>query len=673
MEYADLEISLVAHETARYRAELRFSLPGSDADTRPTETPIVQFDFGALRAAAYDPVQYGQLLGASLLQAEAGAFIAQARTSAQTANVPLRIRLRLDPRDHELHRLHWETLRDPQTDTPLFTGETVLFSRYLSSLDWRPVRLRSRGALRVLAVAANPTGLEQYRLAPVDVAGELERVQASFTNATLTTLPTAERKASLQNLTAQLRAGCDVLYLVAHGALIKDKPMLWLEKEEDESGGPLDATELVTRIRELEHPPQLIVLASCQSAATGNGAALVALGPRLAEAGVPAVVAMQGNVSMDTVKGWLPVFMTELQQHGQIDRALAVARGGVRQRPDHWMPALFMRLKSGRLWYTPGFADDPNGLKKWPALLSNLQDNLCTPLLGPSLLEVVFGPRQEMAWRWAQEHHYPLSPHEREDLSHVAQFLAIEQDAMYPRAQYQNFLRQALRERYGALVNDAALGLPEAVSIVGQQLRAQNIYEPHQVLASLPIPLYLTANPDNLLYDALVAAGKKPRIHICQWNAATKRLPAPANDPAYQPTAQEPLIFYLFGSLQQPRSLVITEDDYLDYVIYVHRNNTLPALVRDALASTALLFFGFQPSDWQFRVIFRTIRNQEGSSQLDDYAHVTAQIDPEEGRILEPRRARSYFESYFQKANTSLFWGTVEDFAAQLGQKWGKK
>ena len=41
----------------------------------------------------------------------------------------------------ELQGVHWEMLRDPQDGSPLSTSENLLFSRYLSSLDWRPVRL----------------------------------------------------------------------------------------------------------------------------------------------------------------------------------------------------------------------------------------------------------------------------------------------------------------------------------------------------------------------------------------------------------------------------------------------------------------------------------------------------------------------------------------------------
>lgn len=62
--------------------------------------------------------------------------------------------------------------------------------------------------------------------------------------------------------------------------------------------------------------------------------AQAALAPRLAAAGVPAVLAMQGRISMDTVAAAMPRFFSELIRDGRLDRAMAVARGLVRGRPD---------------------------------------------------------------------------------------------------------------------------------------------------------------------------------------------------------------------------------------------------------------------------------------------------------------------------------------------------
>ena len=174
--------------------------------------------------------------------------------------------------------------------------------------------------------------------------------------------------------------------------------------------------ELVTRLNELGTRPRLLVLASCESAGGQIGDALAALGPRLAEAGIPAVLAMQGKISMQTVAELMPLFFQELQRDGQVDRALAVARGAVRQQPDHWMPALFMRLKSGRIWYVPGFGDEQNEFEKWASLSGFVREQTCTPILGPGLFENVLGSRREMAIRWAENHGFPLAAQDRDNL-----------------------------------------------------------------------------------------------------------------------------------------------------------------------------------------------------------------------------------------------------------------
>jgi hypothetical protein len=107
---------------------------------------------------------------------------AQARASAESVGLPLRIRLVIGPGIDELHRLRWETLTDPEDSSTLSTNENILLSRYQSSLDWRPVRLRARGELRALVMLANPTNLGEYSLSPIDVAGELERAKQGSAN-----------------------------------------------------------------------------------------------------------------------------------------------------------------------------------------------------------------------------------------------------------------------------------------------------------------------------------------------------------------------------------------------------------------------------------------------------------------------------------------------------------
>ncbi len=684
-KFAELEIGLHRREVGSYALELRFSQPESDAEVRLGQGQSLQtkLDLNALQELMYDPEAYGRRLTQDLfLDPGVQNAFSQALANAQSLNLPLRVRLMIGASSPELHNLRWETLRNFQDGAPLTTDENLLFSRYLSSLDWRPVKLRPMGALRALTVIASPSDLAEYNLAPVDVGAELARVENGLGAIPMEPLATSSDgadHATLNRIIQALRGTeFDVLYLVCHGAMIKDEPWLWLEDEQ----GKVDRVsgeDLVLRLKELPQRPRLAMLASCQSAGKGEGDALSALGPRLAEAGIPAVIAMQGNISMQTVAEFMPVFFTELQRDGQIDRAMAVARGAVRDRPDYWMPALFMRLKSGRIWYVPGFGGDKDGFEKWPALLRSIKRGQCTPILGPGLFEPMLGSMRDIAQRWSESYHYPMAPHERESLPQVAQYLAINQYAQAPYDELEEYLENYIQERYQSdLPGDLQQGrapLDQLVSVVGERFRDKREYDPYKILAHLPLPIYITTNPGDLMGDALREAGKEPKVILCPWNEYIEQRESLFDCEAdYFPTPEEPLVYHLFGRLDEPDSLVITEDDYFDYLIGVTSNKDLiPSAVRRVLADSALLFLGFQMDEWNFRVLFRSILSQQGGGRRDRYAHIAAQIEPEEGRILEPARARRYLEKYFAKgADVSLFWGSAEDFLKELSARWNE-
>jgi hypothetical protein len=131
-------------------------------------------------------------------------------------------------------------------------------------------------------------------------------------------------------------------------------------------------------------------------------------------------------------------------------------------------------------------------------------------------------------------------------------------------------------------------------------------------------------------------------------------------------------VYHLYGRLDDPQSVVLTEDDYFNFLIGVTSNKALiPPVIRAALVNSALLFIGFQMDEWNFRVLFRTILALQGGSRRNLYAHIAAQIEPEEGRILEPERARRYLETYIAKgADISLYWGSPEDFVKELLPRW---
>jgi hypothetical protein len=698
--YADLEIGLL-RDLEGWSVQLRFNQPGSGAEVAFLKEDAFQLDPAALRDVELDAESYGRILGSWLFaDPDVSNTLEKAKAVASATGVPLRLRLLIPPSARELHDVRWETLRGPD-GRAVAIDENVVFSRYLASTDWRRVPLQSRSDLTALVVIADPRTDRSYGgkpVEPVAVDEELQRAREGLGTIPMTSLASGG-SATLLNLTRALQDGCDILYLVCHGYVHEGEPQLLLETETGDVHR-VSGRELVEELGRVQKLPRLAVLVSCQSAGTGVDAtpaalgapmqerstadegALAALGPRMARAGVPAVIAMQGNVSMATMSAFLPVFFRELHKHGEIDRATAVARNAVRSRLDWWMPVLFMRLVSGRAWYTPGFVKEDE-FEKWPALLRHIAAGRCTPVLGPGLTDSLFGTRQEIAREWARDYRFPMAEHERDDLPHVAQYVSMNQDSALLTEELGAYLREELVRRYPDIApRDLGRGkLPDMLRAVWAQRRRERPDEPFSVLARLPFPMYVTTHPATLLEDALKAEGRwddeHPTVAYCEWN---EDLEWPESiyerEPGYEPSPDRPLVVYLFGNMEtptpeEPDSLVLTENDYFNYLIEVSQNgNALPSDVRSALVNGALLFLGFRMQEWDFRVLFRTLMKQPGRRLREKYSHVAAQIDPEEGQTVDPERARRYLERYFGGDRVSIYWGSVDDFTARLDEAW---
>jgi len=236
-------------------------------------------------------------------------------------------------------------------------------------------------------------------------------------------------------------------------------------------------------------------------------------------------------------------------------------------------------------------------------------------------------------------------------------------------------LRQALGERTPAAATADDGPLADVLAAAGRQRRVRDPAEPHRVLASLPLPIYLTANPDALLADALRDAKRDPQVVICPWHVEEQHFVASEIRP---PGDATPLVFHLLGHFDEPDSLVITEDDYFRYLLGVRRNaELLPDAVQRALTDTSLLFIGFRFEDWSFRALLQSMLRLSGGSRRSHYTHVAVQIDPQEGTTLNPQAARNYLKEYLgpvaaqsYQANISVYWGSVNDFIDELRTRW---
>jgi hypothetical protein len=286
----------------------------------------------------------------------------------------------------------------------------------------------------------------------------------------------------------------------------------------------------------------------------------------------------------------------------------------------------------------------PNSLEEtdWDLLLRRIKAGKCTPFLGAGACVGTLPLGSKIAQEWAQKHQYPLE--DSSDLARVAQFLAVQYDPMFP--------KEEILEEWFKNVTSPDFTEPD---------------EPHRVLADLPLPVYMTTNYDDFMVQALRSRNKDPRQELCRWNKYVKDQPS-IFEPGFSPTPANPVVFHLHGHREVPESLVLAEDDYLDFLVNITRDQTLlPHRIQRALTGTSLLFIGYRLADWTFRVLFRgLITSTEGSLRR---ISVTVQLPPHAPGLTQ-QRAQEYLDKYFNKIEVRVYWGTCREFSSELRKRW---
>lgn len=526
-------------------------------------------------------------------------------------------------------------------------------------------------------VIANPSDLARHTpgnriLHRVDVAAELDAAHAALDGMSVTELASGG-SATLDAVLEALTHEVDVLYLVCHGALTQGEPVLFLENP-DGTAHPVDGTVVADRVDELGRRPTLAVLCSCQSAGAGTTSdegALSALGPRLAAAGISAVVAMQDNITMDTAGRFLREFFRSLAVDGVVDRAVAAARSLVREEPDWWVPVLFSRLRSGRTYYRPAFAD--GGDYTFGALATMIDDRACTPFLGSGLADRLLPSREEIARRWADRWQMPLVEHARGELAKVAQFMQVRTSAQTPRTELRAFMRAEFRRQWGDRL-DAALFRPERfpdlMSAVAQLHRADMGEDPYALVADLDLPVYITTSWTSLLEEALVARDRRPIVRSFAWHRDRIDVAEPLDFDPDDP--ERPCVYHLFGRFDDPDSIALSEDDYFAWLsAWMRRGDLIPDALRRALTGQSQMFLGYRLDGWEFRMLHQAIKSFSGATLLDRYVHVGVQLSPEDNDI-EPEAAQEYLEKVFSRNKLSIYWGRSRDFLDELTKRMGR-
>ena len=293
-------------------------------------------------------------------------------------------------------------------------------------------------------------------------------------------------------------------------------------------------------------------------------------------------------------------------------------------------------------------------------LLKKIKEKKVIPFVGPEVCQPWIPLGNDTASKWAIENNYPLE--DSYQLSRVAQFLTIQYDSTVTKDKLKSELESIS---------------PPDFSI--ETLRD----EPLAVLADLNLPIYITTNYDHFLEAALRKKGKEPISDFCRWSEELKEYADDYEinsnlynkDSGLQITSATPLVYHLHGDIDHPLSMVLTEKDFIDFVIFLNKENetkVLPLEIRKKINSEHLLFIGYSLYDISFSVIFQTVISSGKANRQSVGLCVQLQTQQAANKI-NVENAREYLEKYTKEMfNLYVYPGNAKKFSQELRRQLDK-
>jgi hypothetical protein len=377
----DLEIERAAQD---YRAEINcpagqsscaFSLPFSDLELENFLLRIGHSGRGMRRIDSPE-IQAAKAFGSRLFNAVfADEFRACLRSSLEEAEQQgkgLRIRLRLNDVP-ELADLPWEYLYNPALNRFLVLSNKTPLVRYLELPERiRPLALTP--PLRMLVMIASPSNYP-----PLNVEREWDKLRAALQALEERGLVTLERvEPSLAALQQQLRRNTyHILHFMGHGGFDeRSQDGVLLLEDEDRLGDRVSGQDLVTLLHD-HSSLRLAVLNACEGARASRTDPFAGTAQSLVQQGVPAVIAMQFEVSDEVAVTLAREFYGAIADGYPSDAALAEARKAIFAAGNsvEWgTPVLYLRAPEGKIFYiAPVSAPDPKSPTPVAPLISPIQ------------------------------------------------------------------------------------------------------------------------------------------------------------------------------------------------------------------------------------------------------------------------------------------------------------
>ncbi|HLO15334.1 MAG TPA: SIR2 family protein [Anaerolineales bacterium] len=292
---------------------------------------------------------------------------------------------------------------------------------------------------------------------------------------------------------------------------------------------------------------------------------------------------------------------------------------------------------------------------------------------------------EQLTKEWADSIQYPMP--DDYNLARVAQYYQVsEKDVFLAKTKYLRFLNLYLLNtnkevEYEEIVSQLKLRTQERtfsdiVSQLDHPRFPQGVEDPLRLLARLPLSIYITTSCHSFLERALEAENKKPRTQVCFWGGGRSRAKAEHwPDPDFEPTPMNPAVYHLYGLENYPQTLVLSEDDYMNFLISVAedtntQNPIIPLKLREVLAESRLILLGYHMQDWEFRTLFRFILKFR-KNDLSPRSTVI-QLKPRPKKTEDEKRSLAYLLQYFDKKQFDVEWTSAEEYIQRFWDEWSK-
>jgi hypothetical protein len=310
----------------------------------------------------------------------------------------------------ELLDLGWEHLCDPD-GRHLAMENRFRFVRRLASLSLGE-RQPLDGPPRVLAVISSPNNLEGFAVSGLGPEGPRKLgffpVEAPFQPqqtlgladlfdglkakgqiagyrilrgplpppyeghpALLSGYPTLDRIHEVLQTAEEASQPYHVVHFLAHGYLDENGDGYLLLSDEMGDAAPIHQSAFQSLFPR-RHQVRLVLFAACHSGSgeQGIGRPLAGLAPAFLRVGIPAVIAMQDEISVRGAAAFTRTFYQELTTHGYIDTAVVEARREIERlapsRGEWVIPVLYMQNENPHL-FSP-VTSDHVGQQRYPEL-----------------------------------------------------------------------------------------------------------------------------------------------------------------------------------------------------------------------------------------------------------------------------------------------------------------